>query len=288
MKQKILILGATGMVGHKLFFEFSKKPDLDVWATIRKTLDKKTFSAILAAKIIAPVDALKFDTVERTLEKLEPDVLINCIGITKKLINEKEPLETIEINSLFPHWLARACSKLRIRMIQMATDCVFSGAKGNYKESDIADATDLYGRTKYLGELNYPNTLTIRTSFIGHEFKPPHHGLLEWFLSQKNQVRGYRRAIYSGVSTLEIARIFYEYILPNKKLQGLYQVSSSPISKYELLGMIAKVYGKKVEIVADGSVKINRSLSSKKFRRATGFRPKTWLRMVKEMHNDAA
>jgi dTDP-4-dehydrorhamnose reductase len=286
MKQKVLILGVEGMVGHKLFLELSKKSLLKVWATARTQGGLAKFPPRLASGIIPKIDAGEFETVVGQLNKLKPDVVINCIGITKKIINENDPLSAIEINSVFPHRLAQACRLSGARVIQLATDCVFNGSKGNYTESDPSDATDLYGRTKYLGEVYYPHCLTIRTSFVGPELGTRHHGLLEWFLSQRRQTKGYTKAIYSGVPTVEIARILYKYILPNKKLRGLYQISSVPISKFDLLKLIAKVYSKKINIIPDDSVSIDRSLDSKRFRLATGYKPLSWERMIKAMHQD--
>lgn len=287
MKQKILILGIEGMVGHKLFLELSKRSSLDVYATARAIgdLDKK-LSSRLMAKIISKIDINQFDMVVERLNELKPDIVINCIGIIKQFIRDDDPLPVIEINSAMPHRLAGVCRDIHARMIQLATDCVFNGSRGNYTESDPSDAIDLYGRTKFLGEVYYLHCLTIRTSFIGHEFGSKHHGLLEWFLSQRQQIKGYTKAIYSGVPTVEIARIFYKYILPNKKLHGLYQVSSEPISKYDLLKLIAKVYSKKIKITPDDSISIDRTLNSKRFRLATGYKPLSWKRMIKMMHQD--
>lgn len=286
MKQKILILGVTGMVGHKLFSELSKRPELDVYATCR-SLDKFTriFGSDLTSKIISGVSADNFQTIIDQLENIKPDVVINCIGITKKLIDEKEPLHAIEINSCYPHRLAQECAKVNARMIQIATDCVFNGTKGNYTESDPSDATDIYGRTKFLGEVDYPNAITLRTSFIGHELGAS-HGLLEWFLAQGEETQGFTKAIYSGLPTVLIAKVIAEYVLPNPELHGLYQVSSDPINKYDLLCLIAKIYGKKIKINPDESTKIDRSLNSDLFRRTTGYKPLSWDKMVKMMFED--
>lgn len=283
---KVLILGLGGMVGHKLFVELSKISAFDVFATTR-SVDKfnSDFTSPYRSKIIPSIDVNQLESVAKVLDDIKPNVLINCIGITKQLVSDNNPIPSISINSLFPHLLADACRNHNIRMIQMATDCVFNGAKGNYTETDPSDATDLYGRTKFLGEVCYPHCLTIRTSFIGHELSTP-HGLLEWFLSQKNETKGYTHAIYSGIPTVEIARVFIEYILPNKSLTGLYQISSEPISKYHLLKIIAKQYGKNITINPESSIKIDRSLNSSKFRLATGYRPKPWQELIKDMFLD--
>lgn len=286
-KQKILILGVGGMVGHKLFVELSKDLVYDVYGTSRKMGNlQKFFNPELTTKIIVGVEATKFETIESTLEKLKPDVVINCIGITKQLIDEDNPLLAIEINSALPHKIAEVCLSIRARMIQITTDCVFNGLKGDYQEIDPSDATDIYGRTKFLGEVYYPHCLTIRTSFIGHEIGAQKHGLLEWFLSQEGQAKGFTRAIYSGMPTVEIARVIREYILPNEKLSGLYHVSSDPINKFDLLHLIAMAYHKKIDIIPDNSVAIDRSLDSDRFRVVTGYRPLPWEEMVSIMHED--
>lgn len=278
------------MVGHKLFKELSKLSNLDVWGTVRNSRPdskiSKYFGPELLKKMVNKIEANNFETIAKLLKKIKPDIAINCIGITKQLAKEDDPLEAIEINSAYPHHLALECKKNKIRMVQMATDCVFSGKKGNYKESDLPDADDLYGRTKFLGEVNYPHCLTIRTSFIGHELNSS-HGLLEWFLAQKGQAKGFRKAIYSGMPTVLIAKVLADYVLPNSKLRGLYQVSTEPISKYDLLKLIAKVYGKKIKIIPDSSVKIDRSLNSDLFRKKTGFKPLTWPEMIEIMYKDS-
>jgi dTDP-4-dehydrorhamnose reductase len=286
MKRKILILGASGMVGHKLFSELSRQSNLDVFATYR--LIENNIGLInpkLRSKAIFNVDAHNLQTVAAQLEKIKPEVVINCIGITKKSVDENNPLEAIEINSCFPHRLAHLCKNYGMRMIEIATDCVFSGSKGNYTEADPSDATDLYGRTKFLGEVYYPHCLTLRTSFIGHELRES-HGLLEWFLAQENETVGFTRAIYSGLPTVLIAKVLANYILPNPKLSGLYQISSKPISKYDLLHLIAKVYHKTIKINPDDSVRIDRSLDSSRFQKATGYKPLPWKKMIEIMYQD--
>lgn len=286
MKKKIFILGVGGMVGHKLFAEFSKRPELDVYATTRAMGNlERVFGTQLTKKIMSGVDVNRFETITRQIKKLKPDVVINCIGITKQLVRDDAPTEAIAINSLMPHLLAQVCKENNARLIQMATDCVFNGSKGDYLESDPSDATDTYGRTKFLGEVYYPHCLTVRTSFIGHELTTS-HGLLNWFLSQEGETLGYTKAIYSGMPTVEIARVMAELILPNKDLKGLYHVSSQPISKYDLLHLIARQYGKEITIKPDDSVKIDRSLNSERFREKTGFKPASWQSLIKQMYLD--
>ena len=194
--KKILILGATGMLGHTLFTQFFGKDDLDVYATARSAEGlSQWFGPELLANIRGGVDANNPDFIMRVLDNVKPDVVINCIGIIKQLPVSKDPIASISINSLFPHKLAAACSVTGARMIHISTDCVFSGDKGNYIESDRPDATDLYGRTKALGEVDYADCVTLRTSIIGHELKGK-YGLVEWFLRQEGKVKGFTNAYF--------------------------------------------------------------------------------------------
>ncbi|NTU50097.1 MAG: SDR family oxidoreductase, partial [Desulfobulbaceae bacterium] len=185
---------------------------------------------------------------------------------------------------IFPHRLSKLCALVGARLIHISTDCVFSGKKGMYSEEDFPDANDLYGRTKLLGEVDYPNALTLRTSMIGHEITGS-KSLISWFLAQKGPVKGYRRAVFSGLPTVEIARVILDFVLPNAELHGVYHLSAAPIDKYDLLSRVAMVYGKSIEIVPDDSVQINRSLDSSRFRAVTGFNPKSWDEMIIAMRD---
>lgn len=283
---KILILGATGMLGQTLFINLSKQDHLDVYATARNLSGlEKFFAPELLAKIQGGVEAENFDSILRVLADVRPDVVINCIGIIKHLPVAKDPLISISINSLFPHRLALACKAVGARMIHVSTDCVFDGAKGNYTEKDESNATDLYGRTKFLGEVYYPHCVTLRTSIIGHELKGG-YGLIDWFLSQESKVRGFTRAIFTGFPTVEIAKIISQHVIPNRELSGLYQVSSTPISKYDLLRLVAEHYEKRIEIEPYDEFYCDRSLDSSRFRRITGYAPPSWPEMIKEMQQD--
>jgi dTDP-4-dehydrorhamnose reductase len=189
----------------------------------------------------------------------------------------------IPINSILPHRLANLCELAEARLIHISTDCVFSGEKGGYVEKDFSDAKDLYGRSKYLGEVDYPNSITLRTSIIGHELNSS-KSLINWFLSQEGSVKGYKNAIFSGLPTNEMAKVIRDYVIPNPSLKGLYQVSADPISKFDLLQLVSDVYGKIIQIIPDDLVKIDRSLNSEKFCKATGFKPKPWPQLIKEMY----
>jgi len=213
-----------------------------------------------------------------------PDVVVNCVGVVKQLAAADDALISIPLNSLLPHRLAHLCAETGSRLIHFSTDCVFSGKKGSYLESDVPDATDLYGRSKLLGEVDYPHAITLRTSLIGHEL----HGarsLLSWFLAQEGSVKGFTKAIFSGLPTVEIARVIEEYLLPHPDLHGVYQLSVDPISKHDLLSIVKDVYGKQIEIIPDDSLVIDRSLDSNRFREATGFVPKPWSELVQAMYD---
>lgn len=282
----VLVLGATGMLGHALFSRLAGRRELTVLATVRSAegLDR-WFPPEFLERIRPGVDAERFDTVVRVLEEIRPDVVVNCIGVVKQLPLAKDPVVSISVNALFPHLLARACANSGTRMIHIGTDCVFSGEKGNYLESDLPDATDLYGRTKSLGEVDAPHCVTLRTSIIGHEISG-RHGLIEWFLAQEGSVRGFARAVFSGLPTVELADVVADRVLPNERLRGLYHVSAAPISKYELLRLVKERYGKKIRIERDEAFTCDRSLDASRFREATGYRPPAWETLVSRMHAD--
>jgi dTDP-4-dehydrorhamnose reductase len=193
-------------------------------------------------------------------------------------------LQAIPINSLLPHRLAQLCAIAGSRLLHVSTDCVFSGSKGMYKESEASDAHDLYGQSKYLGEVDYSHAVTLRTSIIGREFTSA-HGLIDWFLSQQGSVRGYTKAIFSGLPTVELARVMHDFVLPNPGLRGLYHVSAEPIDKYTLLQQVAQAYGKAIQIQPDERVAIDRSLDSTRFRAATGYAPPPWPELIVRMRD---
>jgi len=282
---KILILGAGGMLGHKLMQLWSSK--YDVMGTVRKAAAAyDRFGIFDRERLIPHVDADYFPTFEKAFARVEPHFVVNCVCVIKQLEAARDPLATISINALLPHRLARLCQARGARLIHVSTDCVFSGSKGMYTESDVADATDLYGRTKLLGEVSGPNCLTLRTSIIGRELDS-RNGLVEWFLqSQDRQVRGFRRAIYSGLTTLEFARVIEAVMKAGKDLAGVYHVSSEPINKYELLLLVREAFGVSKDIVAVDTPCIDRSLDSTPFRQLMGYTPPSWREMVREMAGD--
>lgn len=282
--KKVLILGGTGMLGHTLFTQLFLQPELDVHATAR-TLNglSRWFSPLLLEKMWGNVEADNFDSITGVIASIRPDVVINCIGLIKQLPLAEDPLRAITINSLLPHRVAKVCCAAGARMIHISTDCVFDGKKGNYTENDLSNAVDLYGRSKFLGEIDYPHCVTLRTSIIGHELKD-RYGLIEWFLAQTGKVRGFTNAIYSGFPTIELARIINQLILPNPDLKGIYHLSSDPISKYELLKLIAEKYSKNIEIEPYANFCLDRSLNSSIFRRSSGYTPPPWPELIDSMH----
>lgn len=285
--KKILILGGTGMIGHVLFRQLSKYPEYDVYSTVRDySAAKKYFSPVMVDKIRQQeVDADNFDTIIRTLASVQPDVVVNCIGLIKQLPITNDPLSAITVNSQLPHRISLVCRAAKARLVHLSTDCIFNGRKGMYTEHDIPDAEDIYGRTKYLGEVTYPHCITLRTSFVGHELERK-YGLVEWFLSQNSKIRGFTKAIYSGLPTIEIVRIINDYVLPNPNLNGIYHVSSEPISKFNLLKLIAAKYSKDIEIEPHEGFVQDQSIDSAIFRSKTGYIPPSWPELVDLMHKD--
>lgn len=282
---RVLIFGAAGMLGHKLYQAFRGRHE--VWGSIRQDASSyATLELFDPERLIAGVDAGDPATAVRALEQAEPQVVINCVGIVKQLAAARDPIASITINSLFPHRLARLCRDAGCRLIHMSTDCVFSGRKGAYTEDDLPGPEDLYGRSKLLGEVVGEGVLTIRSSIIGRELATS-NGLVEWFLAQAGRsVRGYRRAIYSGFTTLAMARIISDIIDGQPGLSGVWHVSSDPLSKYDLLLLVRQAYGVEVGVVPDSEVAVDRSLDSSRFRAVAGFVPPSWPDMIREMAAD--
>lgn len=270
------------MLGNTMFRTLSDSPDLQVWGTVRSSAARRFFPDQRVSRIISGIDVENPDVLARVFETFRPEVVVNCIGLVKQLAEADDPLSALPINALLPHRLARYCGIAGTRLVHMSTDCVFSGKRGGYRESDISDAEDLYGKSKFIGEVSYPHTVTLRTSIIGHELESC-QGLLEWFLSQEGRVRGFRRAVFSGLPTVELSRIVRDVVLPRPELSGVYHVASAPITKFELLRLVAAVYGKAIEIEADDALSIDRSLVADRFREATGYVPPDWADLIQMM-----
>jgi len=283
---RVLILGASGMLGHKLCQTFMSR--FETYATVRRepTWYAK-YQIFNPQRLVGGVSAEDFDSVVRALAIVRPEVVVNCIGIVKQASAASDPIASITINALFPHRVAELCRAIGARFINISTDCVFSGRKGMYTEEDPSDAEDLYGRTKFLGEVSQPHCLTVRTSMIGRELETS-MGLLEWFLSQTGKkVFGYSRAIFSGFTTQALAEILANIVSHHPALSGMWHVSSQPISKYELLMLIKEILGVNVEIEQHDAYVCDRSLDSARFRAVTGFTPATWREMILQLRDDS-
>ena len=272
------------MLGSALHRVFAPDARFETWGTLRDHAHTRYFTETDRARLIASVDINDHDSLVDVLASVKPDIVINAVGVIKQMASANNPLVALPINALFPHRLAALCALAGARLIHISTDCVFSGRTGNYSEASPSDAEDLYGRSKFAGEvLDRPAAITLRTSGIGHELHSK-HGLLEWFLGETGAVRGFSKAIYTGLPWVELARVMRDYVFPRPDLHGLYHVSSNPINKYDLLGLISRVYGKNIEIARDDSVAIDRSLDSSRFRAATGYRPPAWPELIAAMH----
>lgn len=285
---RILVLGGEGMLGHKMFQTLRLRFP-DTACTVARDLKEPFFQRISLFRqgcVVDRVDALELDVLRHVLRALRPDFVVNCIGIIKQREEAKTAVPSITLNSLLPHKLAEFARVWGGRVIHFSTDCVFSGKSGNYTEDSPSDAEDLYGRSKYLGEVVADNALTLRTSMIGRElahFK----SLLEWFLSQEGKsVRGYKRVIYSGVTTNYLAELVGKLIEDHPDLRGLYQVAGSPISKHDLLCRIREAYGIDVTILPDETEVSDRSMTGRKFQGATGYPLPEWSALVAQLARD--
>lgn len=279
---RVLVLGASGMLGNAMLRLFAGSEGYQAFGSVRSGRALQLLDRSLHPHVVTGVDAENSDSLMRLFSIARPDVVINCVGLVKQLSEADDPLAAVPINSLLPHRLARLCDMAGARLVHVSTDCVFSGAKGMYTEADPADATDLYGRSKLLGEVDYPHAITLRTSIIGHELEGA-RSLIGWFLAQAGTVRGFRRAIFSGLPTAEVGHLIRDHVLPHPELHGLYHVSADPINKYDLLELVSREYGKTIEIEPDDELTIDRSLDSSRFREATGFKPKPWPELVAVM-----
>ena len=281
-QKRILILGGTGMLGHILCERLSRRFS-NAYTTIRRGIeDYGDYRLFRSDRIIDHIDVMDFRILEDTVRDIKPDVILNCIGITKRREDPKNSIPSIVLNALFPHKLAKLAADLKANLIHFSTDCVFDGSTGHYSDDTPPNATDLYGRTKALGEVTGNNVLTLRSSFIGKEMREGTE-LLEWFLSQKNVVRGFKNAIYTGLTTLELCRVIEKLLLDYPAASGLYNVSSEPINKFDLLRLIGEKMNRDTVIIPDESFHCDRSLDSGRFRKDFNYAPPTWITMVEEL-----
>lgn len=282
---KVLIFGGDGMLGHQLFRQWT--PRHNVRITLRGDQAAYASSPLSRANAFTDVDVRSMKDVLKCIEAHRPDVIVNAVGLVKQRSDGENCHLNMELNALLPHRLAYMARKAGARLVHFSTDCVFSGKKGRYVEADYPDAEDVYGQSKFLGEMHDPNTLTLRTSIIGRELSRK-LGLLEWFLAQRSSVRGFRNAIYSGFTTLEMARLVERLLLEFPKASGVWHVSSESITKYELLCLVRQHFKLDTEIIPDDSFVCDRSLDSERFRSTFGYTPPSWNKMIEELARDDA
>lgn len=276
---RVLVLGATGMLGHRLARDLSRH--FEVIGAVR---GREALPALAGLRIVPGLDAAEPDSVRALLREHAPAVVLNCVGIVKQIQSETTSAEMIRINALFPLELHAACAAAGARLIHFSTDCVFSGRAGPYDERATPDPDDRYGRSKLLGELTGPGALTLRTSIVGHELRG-YHGLLEWLLRQRGgSVRGFAGALYTGLTTNALAEVVRRLLVERALLEGIWHVASAPLSKYELLCRIDAVYELGVRIERDESVTCDRRLDGTAFARATGISVPSWEAMLAGMH----
>ena len=282
---RILILGGDGMLGHRLLHQFSPRHDARV--TLRRPLDAyRNLRLFDGENAYGGVEVRELDAVRRVLATFAPDAVINTVGIVKQRADAEDGVLSVEVNAFFPHLLSRLCEAHRARLVHLSTDCVFSGRKGNYVETDRPDPVDVYGFSKLLGEVDRPRTLTLRTSMIGRELRR-RTGLLEWFLSQRGRmIKGYRKAIFTGFTTAELARIIERLLTTHSDAVGIYHVASAPISKFDLLSQINRALQLGIDIVPDDEIVCDRSLDGRRFSTAFGYVAPDWDVMLNEIAAD--
>ena len=280
---RILIFGGSGMLGHKLWEHLSVRFP-ETFVVIRHPRETyKEFKLFEDSEhLVDNIDAMDFPIVQSVLSKVNPDIILNCIGITKRHETKNDPITSISLNSLFPHKLTKWGNNNNAKVISFSTDCVFDGKSGKYTEESLTSAEDIYGKTKALGEVKVGNVLTLRSSFIGSELSNGSE-LLEWFLAQTGTVKGFRKAIYSGLTTLELCRVVEKIISDYPDAKGLYQVSSDPITKFDLLLLIKKKMGLSIEIIPEDNFSCDRSLDSSRFREEFNYTPPSWEAMIDEL-----
>ena len=277
---RVLVLGASGMLGHAAVQAFAKRPELEVFAASRRPL---SLEGAPAERRLSGVDALDHGALERLIEQVRPDAVLNAVGLIKQLKAANDPDHALPINAHLPYRLADVCEAAGARLIHVSTDCVFSGARGNYSETDAPDATDLYGSTKLQGEVSdRAAAITLRTSLVGRELGT-RNGLIEWFLHAGPRVQGYRHFVFSGLTTIAFAEALAEHVLPRPELSGVWHLGGPAIDKCALLRLTAQAYGLETEIEPVDEPRIDRSLDSGRFHAATGFAPPSWPQMLAAM-----
>jgi len=272
------------MLGHQLLREFSERHDVRV--TLRQGFSAYTAAGIFSfANSFADVDVRVTDRLLEVLAQFRPDAVVNAVGIVKQRPNGLDAIPNLEINALLPHRLALICHATGARLVHLSTDCVFSGSRGMYREAERPDPVDIYDHSKLLGEVDGEGAITLRTSMIGLSLNRK-TSLIEWFLRQTGSVSGYRNAIYSGLTTKELARVIEKLLVLHPSASGTYHLSSSPISKYDLLVKLRDLLKLHIAIVPDDELRCNRSLDSTRFRREFSYTPPSWSEMLEELAND--
>lgn len=281
---RVLILGGDGMLGHQLLQDLL--PTHDVRVTLRQERPAyRNFKLFTEANSYTGVDVRVTDRLISVFADFHPEAVINAVGVVKQRRDGLDPIPNLEINALLPHRLAAICNAIQAHLIHISTDCVFSGKTGNYSEEDVADPVDVYGHSKLLGEVAVPGCVTLRTSIIGLELSRK-TSLLEWFLAQTGQAQGFKNAIFSGFTTIEMSRVVARLIVNFPQSAGIYHVSSYPISKFELLDLIRNKFNLPIELVSDEKFHCNRSLDSTRFRRDFQYTPPSWEQMIDELAAD--
>jgi dTDP-4-dehydrorhamnose reductase len=281
---KILILGGDGMLGHQLLTLLRERHEVKV--TLRQDLQ-----AYAAARLFSPdnafcgVDVRAADRLLAVLANFHPEAVVNAVGIVKQRPDGLDVIPNLEINALLPHRLALICAATGARLFHISTDCVFSGNRGQYREDDVPDPVDIYGHSKLLGEVTHAGVITLRTSIIGRSIYR-NASLIDWFLRQQGRIKGYRNAIFSGFTTKEVSRVIAMLLERHTAASGLYHLSSSAISKYDLLVRLRDRLGRSIEITPDDTVRIDRSLDSTRFRSEFGYLPPSWDKMLDELAQD--
>ena len=273
---KVIILGSTGILGKTLYLFLKSKKSIKLYCISRKKVNKNKKNFIIN-------DFSNFNKLNKKISQIQPTHIVNCIGVTKFNKSYKDKMITKKINTDLPKFIANYCLKKNIKFIHVSTDCVFSGKKGNYRENSIKDSKDLYGLTKSRGEVKNKCTATIRTSFIGPEYSS-NKSLLSWFLSRNSQVKGFSRAFFSGITSVELSKIIYNFFLKsNKFYNSITNIGSYRISKYDLLIQINNIFKKKIIIEKFPDFQIDRSLNSYKFQKISKYKQKNWKKMLNEL-----
>lgn len=286
MAERILILGGGGTLGHKLWQVLPAKFP-ETFVSIRKSRAYYAKCGLFAGtNVVDNLDLRDFARLGEVLDGLRPTVIVNAAGVTLRSKEALDKLSVVSVNALLPHKLAEWCGKHGSRLIHFSTVCVFDGKKGGYTEDDLPDALDLYGMSKALGDVSAPGALTLRSSFIGREIFGGYE-LLEWFLAQGGKkVKGFRKAVFTGLTSNRLAELVGELIAKFPELNGLYHVSSEAVSKYDLLKLMKDAYKVDTEIEADDKFECRRDLDGGRFVEATGFKCPSWRAMMADMAAD--